>query len=49
MNETVNKIFLNEDKFMQKLHLKQPGFFYGACKPFFKLLETIQKLKKQVV
>ena len=31
------------DKFMPKLHLKQPGFTYSFCGPFTKLCERIQK------
>ena len=28
------------------MHLKQPGFTYGACGPFTKNKERIQKLKR---
>ena len=31
MNEIVNKFLLVGDKFMPAMHLKQPGFTYGAC------------------
>ena len=31
------------DKFMPELHLKQPGFTYGACGPFTKKKERIEK------
>ena len=30
MNEIVNKFLLAGDKFMSKMHLKQPGFTYSA-------------------
>ena len=33
-------------KFMQELHLKQPGFIYTACGPFTKHREKIQKFRK---
>ena len=36
MNEIVNKFLLVGDKFMQEIHLKQPGFTYSACGPFNK-------------
>ena len=32
---------------MPEMHLKQPQFTYGACRPFTKNNERIQKLKKQ--
>ena len=32
INEIVNKFFTG--KFMPEMHLKQPGFTYGACGPF---------------
>ena len=37
---------LTGDKFMPKLHLKQPGFTYSACGPFTKHREMIQKFKE---
>ena len=36
MNEIVNQFLQACDKFMPKMHLKQPGFTYGACGPFAK-------------
>ena len=36
MNEIANKLLLVRDKFMPNMHLKQPGFAYGACGPFTK-------------
>ena len=35
-NKIINKVVLTGDKFMPKLHLKQPGFIYSACGPFTK-------------
>ena len=49
MNETVNNFLLAGDKFMSKMHLKQPGFTYSACGPFTKNKERIKKLKKQEI
>ena len=40
MNEIV-KFLLAGDKFMPKMHLKQPGFTYSACRPFTKNKERI--------
>ena len=40
MNEIVG------DKFIPKMHLKQPGFTYSACGPFTKNKERIQKFKE---
>ena len=34
MNATVNKLLLAGDKFMPKMHLRQPRFTYSACGPF---------------
>ena len=30
MNEIINKFLLPDDKFIPKMHLKQPGFTYSA-------------------
>ena len=43
MNEIVYKFLLAGDKFMPKMHLKQPGFTYSTCGPFTKNKERIQK------
>ena len=45
-NEWNNKFLLAGDKFMPKMHLKQPGFTYSAYGPFTKNKERIQKLNK---
>ena len=49
MNEIINKFLLAGDKFMPKMHLKQPGFTYSSCGPFTKNKEQIQNLKKQEI
>ena len=36
MNEIVSKFLVVGDKFMPKIHIKQPGFTYSACSPFTK-------------
>ena len=46
MNEILNRFLLAGDKFMPKMHLKQPEFTYSACRPFTKNKERIQKFKK---
>ena len=47
MNKIVNKLLLAGDKFMSQMHLKQPGFTYGACGPFTKNKGRIQKFKEK--
>ena len=49
MNEIINKFLLTGDKFMLKMHLKQPGFTQSACGPFTKNKEIVKKLKKQEI
>ena len=46
--KTVNKFLLAGNKFMPKMHLRQPGFTYSACGLFAKNKERIQKLKEHV-
>ena len=46
MNAIVNKFLLAGDKFMPKMHLRQPGFTYSACGPSTKNKERIQKFKE---
>ena len=46
MNNIINKFLLTGDKFMPELHLKQPVFTYGACGPFTKHREGIQKFRE---
>ena len=46
MNAIVNKFLLAGNKFMPEMHLKQPGFTYGACGSFTKNKERIQKFKE---
>ena len=43
MDKIVNKSLLAGDKFMPKMHLRQPRFTYSACRPFTKDKERIQK------
>ena len=45
MNKIVNKFLLVGNKFMPKLHLRQPGFTYSTCAPFTKHCERIKKFK----
>ena len=46
MNEIVNTFLLVGDKFMPEIHLRQPGFTYGACDPFTKNKERIEQFMK---
>ena len=43
MNKIINKFLLTGDKFVPKLHLKQPGFTYRVFGLFTKHRERIQK------
>ena len=45
-NEIVNKFLLAGDKFIPKMHLRQPGFTYSACGSFTRNKEGIQKFKE---
>ena len=44
MNEIVNNFLLAGDKFMSKMHLKQSGFKYSACKTYTKSLRKNTKI-----
>ena len=46
MNEIVNRFLLAGDKFMPKMHLRQPEFTYSSCGPFSRNKERIQKSKE---
>ena len=46
MNDIVNTFLLAGDKFMPKMHLRQPGFTYSAYGPFTKNKEKLQKFKQ---
>ena len=43
MKATVNKCLLAGDKFIPKMHLRQPGFTYSACGKFTKNKERMGK------
>ena len=47
MTEIVNKFSLAGDKFMPKIHLRQPRFTYSSCGLFTKNKERIQTFKKK--
>ena len=42
----INKLLLAGDKFMHKMHVRQPGFTHSAWRQFTKNKERIQKLKE---
>ena len=46
MNNIINKFLLAGDKFMPKMHLKQPQFVYSSCGPFTRHKERIKKFKQ---
>ena len=46
MNDTINKFLSEGDKLMPEMHLRQPQFTYGACGPFTKKKERIEKFKE---
>ena len=43
MNEIINKFLLTGDKFMPKMHLRQPGFTFSACGTFTKNKQRIRQ------
>ena len=45
MNNLINKFLLAGDKFMPKMHLRQPQFVYSACGPFTRHKERIKEFK----
>ena len=46
MNKISNKFLLAGDKFMPRIHLRQPQFKYSACDPFTKHKERIKKFNQ---
>ena len=46
MSNIINKFLLAGDKFMPKMHLRQPQFTNSACGPFTKHKQRIQKFKE---
>ena len=46
MDEIVNNFLLPGDKFMPKMHLRQPTFMYSGFGPFTKNKEQIKIFKK---
>ena len=46
MNGIINRFLLAGDKFISKMHLRQPRFTYSACGPFTNNKEKIQKFKE---
>ena len=46
MNNVINKFLLAGDKFVPEMHLRQSQFTYGACGPFTKHKQRIQKFKE---
>ena len=46
MNNVTYKFLLAGDKFMPKMHLRQPQFVYSACEPFARHKERIKKFKQ---
>ena len=50
MTEIVNTFLLVGDKFMPKMHLRQPGFMYNAYGSFAKKTKKeYENLKKQEI
>ena len=46
MNETANKFLLVRDKFMSRMHLRQPVLKYSYCGPFNKNKGRIKKFNE---
>ena len=49
MNEILNKFLFAGDKFMQEMHLQQPGLTYNACGSFAKSKERMKSLCRQEI
>ena len=49
MNEIVKKFLLAGDKFMPKMHLKQPGFTIVLADHLLKTKKEFKNLKKQEI
>ena len=45
MNEIINKFSLAGYEVQPKMHLRQPGFTYIACRSFVENKEKLEKLK----
>ena len=45
MDNVINKFLLAGDKFMPKMHLRQPQFVCSGCGPFTGHKERIKKFK----
>ena len=45
MNQIVNKVLLSGNKFMLKMHWRQPGFLYSTWGPFTKKKKRIERFK----
>ena len=46
MNNIINKFLLAGDKFMPKMHLRQPRFVCSTCGPFTRHKERIKEFKR---
>ena len=46
MNEIINKFWLEGDKFMPEMHLRQPRFTYSVLGRFTENKERIQKFRE---
>ena len=49
MINVINKFLLAGDKFMPKMHLRQPQFVYSACGPFTRHKKEQKNLTVQVI
>ena len=46
INEIVNKVLLEWNRFIAETHLRQLGFIYRACVPLYKHKEKLQKFEE---
>ena len=46
MDKIIQKVLLARDKFMPRMHLRQPGFTYSACGTYTGNKERMQKFKE---
>ena len=49
MNKIISKFLWAGDKFMPKLHLRQPGYLHSAGRSFTKHCQRIKKFKEMCI
>ena len=47
MNKIIKKMFLNSDKFMPELHLRQPGFTNSEYGPLLRIVKEKEGISQR--